>query len=187
MCINHLGLGRHLLNDVDHCLPVLPVHDVSFPQSLPKGGDRLQHNNQLLVGGVHLALHQREEIRAVGKLVISSPNAKLLQAPPSPGAPSWPVGTPVWLFDPNCPKGEFKKLRNPWAGPWLIQSVDTTRQNATILRHDRPKPRKVHWNRPQLYKAPLAPLEKKLTGRRKEFVYGVHDSLMVRPNTWLDG
>jgi hypothetical protein len=93
--------------------------------------------------------------------------------------PEYQVGTPVWLFDPNCPKGASKKLHNPWTGPWLIESVDSVRQNATILRHDRPKPRTVHWNRLRLYKAPLAPLEKKLTGRRKAFIYDILRSRKV--------
>jgi hypothetical protein len=93
--------------------------------------------------------------------------------------PEYQVGTPVWLFDPNCPVGESRKLRNPWTGPWLIQSVDPARRNATLLRHDRPKPRTVHWNRLRLYKAPLAPLEKKLTGRRKAFIYNILRSRIV--------
>ena len=97
--------------------------------------------------------------------------------------PEYQVGTPVWLFDPNCPKGISKKLRNPWTGPWLVQSVDSARRNATLLRHDRPKPRTVHWNRLRLYKAPLAPLEKKLTGRRKAFIYDILRSRLVNGRT----
>ena len=97
--------------------------------------------------------------------------------------PEYQVGTPVWLFDPNCPKGTSRKLRNPWTGPWLVQSVDPTRRNATLLRHDRPKTRTVHWNRLRLYKAPLAPLEKKLTGRRKAFIYDILRSRKLKGRT----
>ena len=87
--------------------------------------------------------------------------------------PVYTVGTPVWLFDPAKPGGESSKLFNPWSGPWLIAEVDVDRCNAVLLRHDKPQPRRVHFNRLRLYKAPLAPLEKALTGRKKAFVYKV--------------
>jgi hypothetical protein len=97
--------------------------------------------------------------------------------------PEYQVGAPVWLFDPARPTGSVKRLHNPWTGPWLIAEVDLIRQNATLLRHDQPRRKLVHWIRLRLYKAPLAPLEKKLSGRQKAFVYEVLQSRQHRGRT----
>lgn len=42
-----------------------------------------------------------------------------------------------------------------------------------LVRHDYRGEKKVHFNRLRLYKAPLAPLERALTGRKKAYVYDV--------------
>jgi hypothetical protein len=90
--------------------------------------------------------------------------------------PQYDVGQPVWLFDPAIPKGESKKVYNPWTGPWLIKEVFPDVFNAVLIRHDYRGEKKVHFNRLRPYKAPLAPLERSLAGRKKAYVYDVINS-----------